>query len=132
MLPDFYSEQSRLSALTVLYSDQPAALGQLLLTVPESKVVSATSAEAEVLRGYLQSGVALLLDGFHPGNVSREALTEFGFTFLRCAPELSDDPTAKKALRELEDAGFMFIGSPQGDVIGEDELIRAALAELNG
>jgi EAL domain-containing protein (putative c-di-GMP-specific phosphodiesterase class I) len=127
MIPSFYSKQNQLDRLEQLFQDQPIEREQLLLTIPEDRILQSDAAAAEVVQHYLQSGINLLLDGVHPDRISQQKLEQFGFRFLRLAPELSGDLAAEHAKKELVQAGFVVLDAPENTPMSEDEMIHECL-----
>jgi hypothetical protein len=125
MIPAFYSGKSHLDMIAQVFEDQQIERERLILTVPEEKVLQQDS--AEMIRQYLQSGINLLLDGFHPDKVSKQELKEFGFKFLRFAPELKGDLAAEHAKKELLESGFTVFNAPEDAPMSEDEMINDCL-----
>ena len=149
VLPDFYKQGSHLQQFNKLFEDQPVAKERLMLTVPEDVVLHANKSVGEVLSRYLRNGLVLVVDNYHPDNLSAQRLKEMGFTHLRVAPELYLQQSTANAMYELANMGFTLIGggadtpdllgwqiasgvaftggTVTGIPVNEDDLIRDAL-----
>ena len=110
MLPDFYLCSSQLQRINQVFKDQGIEKKQLLLTIPESVVLKANKATVEVIGRYLRNGVVLVLDGYHPDQITTEQLQEMGFTYLRLAPELYLQQETANTMADLRRKGFVLIG----------------------
>ena len=150
MLPDFYLTGSQLQRINQMFKDQGIEKSKLMLTVPESVLKNANKATVETLGRYLRNGIVLVLDGYHPDDISPKLLQELGFTHLRLASELHLQQHTANAMASLRNIGFTLLGggadSPDalawlldsgvrfvggtmtGVQVSEDELIRDALA----
>ncbi|MBQ4333664.1 MAG: EAL domain-containing protein [Clostridia bacterium] len=146
-MPDeFYALGSKLKEFTQLFEDQPIEKENLLLTISESAVVSATKATLETIAKYRRNHISLVLDNFHPEAWAPERLKELGFTHLRLAPEVCMLEETANSAQALKTWGFTILGAgvdtPEmqswlfangaewvsgpvtGPSVSEDELIR--------
>lgn len=150
MLPDFYHLGTELQRFKQLFTDQPIPHEKLLLTIPEKTVLEASKATQEIIHRYLRNGICLVLDGYHPGSISVDALKDLGFTHLRLAPELYLKQETANEMNLLLKRGFTLLGGNadshdallwlaacgvsyssgtlSGIPVSEDELIRDCLA----
>ena len=150
MMPDFYLQGSQLQRMNQLFKDQPISHDQLLLTVPEELVRTATKATTEVIERYLRNGFRLVVDNYNPETLSYEKLKAMGFQHLRLAPELYMKQETANTMNQLRREGFTLIGGGAntndimnwlvacgvvfmsgtltGIPVNEDELIRDSLA----
>ncbi len=148
-LPEFFRKGSHLQQLNKLFEDQPVPKEKLMLTVPEEVVLQANKSVTEVLTRYLRNGIVLVVDNYHPDDLTAHRLKEMGFTHLRVAPELYLQQSTANAMYELKNLGFTLIGggadtpdllawqiaagvaftggTVTGIPVDEDELIRDAL-----
>lgn len=150
MMPDFYLQGSQLQRMNQLLKDQPIDHNQLLMTIPEDVIMNATKAVTEVIERYLRNGFRLVVDNYHPENLPAEKLKGMGFQHLRLAPELYLQQETANTMNTLRRQGFILVGggadtfdilgwlsacgvafmsgTMTGIPVGEDELIRDALA----
>jgi len=149
VMPSFYELESQLSRFQQLLEDQPIPKNQLMLVMPEWVITEGTRDMVKAVKSYLENGVFLLLDDYHPENIPLEKVVEMGFKYVRFAPELHlKKQTALdiKALQEmgaivlggnaethdalgwLNACGVKFLSGPlSGVLVDEDELIRDCL-----
>ena len=150
MMPDFYLQGSQLQRLNQLLKDQPIDHNQLLLTIPEEIIINANKSVTEVIERYLRNGFRLVVDNYHPEALDSEKLKGMGFQHLRLAPELYLKQETANTMNTLRRSGFTLVGggadtfdivgwlsacgvvfmsgTMTGIPVGEDELIRDALA----
>ena len=150
MMPSFYKLGTQLQRLNQLFTDQPVSRDKLMLTVPFSFLQSANKADKEILGRYMRAGIALVLDGYNPAQMSIDEVTELGFTRVRFAPELHLKPETSAAMIQLREKGVTLLGGGAdtwsaldwlkncgavcasgtfcGVSVNEDELIRDCLA----
>ena len=143
---DFYTQTSRLKGFNQLYEDQPIEKSSLLITVSEAFLLAANKSEQEYVTRYLRNEIPVVLDGFHPDAWEPEKLKEFGFRYLRLAPELAMLPETAESIQLLKTWGFVIMcggvdsaeakkwllengvelisGPVTGQLITENELIR--------
>ncbi len=107
---DFFLQGYPLKRLNQLFADQTISKDTLLLTVPEDLVLNAKKGTLETLALYMRNGCRLLLDGYHPANLSPERLKELGFTDLRIAKELHFDQETANTIFTMRQQGFRFLG----------------------
>lgn len=118
---DFYSGDNQWERLEKLYEDTGIDRKRLLLTVPEQLLRKEPSVSSR-LTEYIEHGVALLLDDYHPEALPISYIREIGITHVR----LAKDVTAPGDwIQELKNRGIKTIDWPTGDTwLSEDELIR--------
>ncbi len=119
MIPDFYTLPSQLKRFDQLYKDQPIERGNLILTIPATFVASANKGICEILARYNRNNVPLLLDGYIPGQLEAEKITELGFRFVRFDRSTYLTPEAAAAMKALQQTGIEIIG---GDADSEDAI----------
>jgi EAL domain-containing protein (putative c-di-GMP-specific phosphodiesterase class I) len=107
---DFFGNTSQLKLFNQLFTDQPVPRGMLLLTVPADSLIGCTKGREENLKRLLRNEVELVLDDYDPAKISRDVLEDFGFAYVRLAPELNGKPETAAALSELIDLNFKVIG----------------------
>lgn len=106
MIPEFYQLGTQLQKFIQLYNDQLIAKTKLILTLPEETYKEMSKANREVLQRYLRHGVAIVLDGYHPGDIPSEDLLRAGITRVRIAPELYLTQECANAIGKLCGQGF--------------------------
>ena len=146
---DFYTQGGRLKGFNQLFEDQPIDKSSLLLTISETAVQKANKGVQEVISRYLRNGITLVLDNFHPDAWEPEALKEYGFRYLRLAPEVCMQPETADTIQVLQTWGFTILGGGvdsadmkkwlfdngaayisgpiTGASVGEDEMIRDSI-----
>ena len=110
MIPEFYQLSSQLQKFTQMYLDQHIEKDKLLITLPEETYKGANKSQKEIIARYLRHGVAIVLDGYHPGEIPAEELLEAGFTRLRPAPELYLTQECANEMNKLRSMGFVLYG----------------------
>ncbi len=120
MLPAFYQEESKLDEMDQLFVDQPIAREKLMLTVPERVLLENSAHAMATVRAYAQNGIALVLENYHPQNISLAQLQNLGITRVRLAPELYVQQETAQAMRELRSAGIHLLA---GSVAEHDTLL---------
>ena len=150
MMPDFYLQGSQLQRMNQLFKDQPIDHDQLLMTIPEETILTASKATTDVIERYLRNGFRLVVDGYHPDKLPADKLKAMGFQHLRLAPELYLKQDTANTMNTLRKQGFTLIGggadnydilawlaacgvvfmsgTMTGIPVGEDDLIRDSLA----
>lgn len=88
MIPSFYTQGTQLQRFMKLWEDQGIDKSRLILTIPQSVVLTANKETATVIRRYAKNGVALMLDDWNPDEMSTEQIKEIGFEFVRPDPAL--------------------------------------------
>ncbi len=145
---EFYGKESHLKRFEELFANQPVDRSCLLLTLPQEKLLKANKGELETITRYLKNGVALLLDGYDPQNVSPTRLKELGIAHVRLAPQICAQPhyaadvqalralditvfadaTAAEQLQWLAECGVYAARTPwSNDPMDEDTLIQSSL-----
>ena len=150
MLPDFYLGNSQLQRINQVFKDQEIDRSKLMLSLPEQLLKKANKATVETLSRYLRNGIVLVLDGYHPDDISPKLLQELGIAHLRLAGELHLQQKTANTMADLRRMGFTLVGggadtpdalawlldsgvsfaggTMTGVMVNEDELIRDALA----
>lgn len=146
---DFYTHESMLPRLVKLCENEGIPRDMFYVTIPEAALFEEDSHAPDIVRTYIKEGFALVLDGFHPKQMSAEQLKDYGFTWLRLAPELIGSQETANAITVLRRQGFHFIGGGAdtaeslewqlgsgvsyvsgtltGPLMEEDEMIRTSL-----
>ena len=106
MLPGFYSPQSHLQRFTKLFEDQSVNKEKLILTLPQSTVLSANKATLEVISRYIKNGINLLLDGWDYRSFSVDKVRELGIKAVRPDPSLYLSADFAGVLSSLPDLGI--------------------------
>ena len=149
MMPSFYELDSQLSRFQQLLEDQPIPQNKLMLTMPESVITQGTKDMVNNVKSYLQNGVFLMLDDYHPENIPIEKVLEMGFKYVRFASELHLKKQTTLDIKTLQLAGVVVLGGNaeshnaldwlhacgvqlhsgplSGVLVDEDELIRDCL-----
>jgi len=110
MLPEFYGLETQLQKFNQLFIDQPIDKHAIMLTIPESVLLTSTKAQMEVIRRYTRNGIRLVLDGYHPDSIPSERLIEMGITAVRIDPELYMQQDTANAITKLIRQGFTVFG----------------------
>lgn len=127
MAADFYKGESQLGKLEQLFEDQPIDRSKLLLLVPEEAVVMAKAEELENFTSYIEEGIQLVVDGYHPDELSVETLQQVGFSKVRIAA-VGEEEEQEELIEELKDVGIANIGYTDSKMeMTEDELIKNML-----
>ncbi len=111
MFGEFFTKENHLKRFEELFANQPIDRSRLLIAIPEEKVLNANKGEAEVIRRYLKSGIALVLDDYHPESISPAMLKEWGFNHVRLSPETSAQPLYASDIRALQDRNIQVFAS---------------------
>lgn len=145
----FYRGEDQSQALEKLFHDQPIDRKMLMLTVPEKVITGGKESTINKLVNYIDNGISLVLDDYHPENIPMEKLIEIGFTQVRIAPELYLKRETAEVIEKLKGHGIKIIGggidnhdamawltaagasymsgTMSGMLVTEEELIRDAL-----
>lgn len=110
MLGGFYEGESIWSRLEQLFMDQPIDKSRLKLIVPEDTLFSPDNQVKANLIQYIENGVCLVLDDYHPERVSIRELQEIGFTYVRIAPELYLSQETANHITVLKNYGITVLG----------------------
>lgn len=151
MMPDFYTSGTQLQRLLQLFKDQPIHKEKLLLTIPAETIRTANKSNTEIIERYLRNGIQLVVDDYDPDLVQPDKLKQMGFQWVRLAPKLYGKPETALAMTQLHQQQFKLLGGGVEDhdtlswlernyvsfssgpitglTVGEDELIRDALAQ---
>lgn len=147
----FYEGETQIERFEKLFEDQPIDTSKLMLTVPEDLILNGDPKTKATLISYIEKGVCLVLDDYHPENLTVDALNRIGFTHVRLASELNVSLKASNDVAKLrnqgvnvignnadnhntlswmETNGFVFAsGTLSGIPVSEDELIRDMIAK---
>ena len=60
----------------------------MILTLPQSVVLSANKETATVIRRYIKNGACLMLDDWNPAQLTADQVKEIGFDYIRPDPSL--------------------------------------------
>lgn len=148
----FYESDSHVDRFGTLFEEQPIDSSKLMLSVPEDLVLNGEARFKANLVSYIEKGVCLVLDDYHPDNLSIEALNKIGFTHVRLVDELNKASEVANEITKLRNQGICVIGSKadnfdilswmeksgiafaSGALSGvpeaEDDIIRAMIAKL--
>lgn len=119
----FYSENLS-DRLEKLFSDTAIDRKKLMLTVSES-LIKKEHKILERLSNYIDQGVVLVLDDYHPEDVSVALLRKIGFTHVRIAKDSLVRNDIREILQQLKNQGISVINWPSGETnLTEDELIH--------
>lgn len=120
MFSEFFRGENHSERLAQMYEDTAVDRKKLLLAVPERLLRSDRSVNAR-LTEYIEQGVTLVLDDYHPEDMPIELIREIGFTHVRVA---KDSTVQNDTLQELQSHGITVIDWPSGEAwLSEDELI---------
>jgi len=132
MPDDFYSSTSHLKAFNQLYEDQPIDKSSLMLTISEQVAKEANKATQEVIGRYLRTGIDLVLDDFHPDRWEPETLKEFGFKYLRLAPDACSQEDLADTIEAFRTWGFILFAGQVETKAMQKQLFESGVAELSG
>lgn len=149
MPDDFYNSTSYLKTFNQFFEDQPIVRSDLMLTVSEQVLRESNKATLEVIGRYMRAGIVMMVDGLHPDQWEPEKLKEYGFKYLRLAPDacvqedladtveafktwgftiLADQVETKAMQKQLFDSGVAMLSGPvTGQVLTEDDMIRESI-----
>lgn len=123
----FFKGESQLERFRQLFEDQPIDMSKLLLAVPEEAVILAKPEELENFTSYIEEGIQLVVDGYHPEELSMDTLQKVGFSKVRIA-FTGDVEEELEILEELESVGITTIDyGVSKEEITEEELIKRML-----
>jgi hypothetical protein len=91
MAAGFYQGDSQRGRFEQLLREQPIDSSKLLLTVPMQAVLTVDKKGKENLIEYIESGIQLVLDSYHPDELPIEQIQEIGFVKVRIAPDLAQE-----------------------------------------
>lgn len=132
MLPGFYNLGTQLQRLNQLFEDQDIERSKLMITLPEEVYLKASKTRKEIIGRYLRSGIALVLDDYHPDKINYAELVEMGFRYLRLAPELYIQRETAELMQVLRNHGFTLLGR---DANSNDQLswqVASGIAATRG
>ena len=120
MFSEFYQGENHGERLAQMYEDTAIDRKKLLLAVPESLIRNDCSVNAR-LTEYIEQGITLMLDDYHPEELSIALIREIGFTHVRLA---KDQMVISDNVQKLQKSGITVIDWPSGEAwLDEDELI---------
>ena len=121
----FYTSGNHMEHLEKMFSDTGIDRKRLRLTVQESLIKKADHKVLDRLTDYIDQGITLVLDNYHPEDMSIPKVREIGFTQVRIAKDSSSWNDMKQTVQELKNHGITVIDQPSGETdLSEDELIR--------
>ncbi|MBO5069124.1 MAG: EAL domain-containing protein [Roseburia sp.] len=121
---EFFRGPDQSEQLAKFYEDTQIDSKKLVLTVPE-RLIREDRAVYPRLTEYIEQGVVLMVDDYHPEDIPVELLREIGFTHVRIAKDSNAFTEAKENVQELQRHGITVIDWPVGDgQLTEDELIQ--------
>lgn len=120
----FYSGENLSKKLEKLFSDTAIDKKKLMLTVPGNLLKNERKI-SERLSDYIEQGVVLVLDDYHPEDIPIALLREIGFTYVRIAKDSLIRNGITETLQELKNHGISVLDWPSGETnLTEDELIH--------
>ena len=127
LFPEFYDDD-QWSIFDEIRQNESLDRRSLMPGVPEEVICRAGVDTLAQLTGYLEAGIPLILDGYHPERVSVGQLVEVGFSYVQPAAEALADENWKDTEAELTRHGIIVLNRPNTEVtFSEDELIRDVL-----
>lgn len=127
VVADFYKGESQLGRLEQLLEEQPIDRSKLLLLVPEEAVIMGKVEELENLTSYIEEGIQLVLDGYHPEELPMEILQQIGFSKVRIAA-VGEEEEQEELIEELKEVGIVNIGYANSkEEMTEEEWIKEML-----
>lgn len=120
MFSEFYQGENHGERLAQMYEDTAIDRKKLLVAVPESLLRKDRSVNAR-LTEYIEQGITLMLDDYHPEDLPIALIREIGFTHVRLAKDQTD---ISDNVQKLQKSGITVIDWPSGEAwLDEDELI---------
>lgn len=120
----FYQGENQSEKLRQLYEDTSIDPKTLMLTVQEA-LLKADPAVEKRLTEYIDRGVVLVLDNFHPEELPLEKIRQIGFTHVRIAKDSVCFENSRQLQSNLYQHGITVIDWPAGEgQLTEDELIH--------
>jgi CheY-like chemotaxis protein len=110
MIPEFFQLPTQLARFTKLFADQPIDKEMLILALPEETYKQLNKTSREILGRYLRHGVEIMLDGYHPDEITPEELMSQGIVKVRLAPELYMKEETANTMSRLMRMGFTVYG----------------------
>lgn len=132
MMPSFYSLNSQLERFNQLFAHQPIPREQLMLTIPEDVIKNADQERLEVIGQYINEGICLVLDGYHPESFTFQQLEQMGFKHVRFAPELHMMPETATAVRAMRQMGITVIGGGVEDHDTQGWMLACGVSFMSG
>lgn len=127
MAAGFYQGDSRIGRFEQLFREQPIDSSKLMLTVPMQVVLTVNKQEKENLISYIESGIQLVLDNYHPDEFQIEQIQEIGFAKVRIAPDLAQE-SREETQNMLQSHGIACIHyGVAGTEVEEETLIQELL-----
>ena len=83
MIPSFYTKGTQLQRFIKLFEDQPIEKSRLILTIPQSVVLEANKETVTVLNRYIRNGIALMIDGWQPEQLTAAEVKALGIEYVR-------------------------------------------------
>jgi len=103
-----------------------------MLTISEQVAKEANKATQEVIGRYLRTGIDLVLDDFHPDRWEPETLKEFGFKYLRLAPDACSQEDLADTIEAFKTWGFILFAGQVETKAMQKQLFESGVAELSG
>ena len=118
---EFYRGENQSERLEQMFEDTAIDRKKLMLTVSEQLLRKDRSVNTR-LSEYIEQGITLVLDEYHPEDLPIALIREIGFTHVRVA---KDSTIRDEVLQELRGHGITVIDWPSGETwLSEDELIN--------
>lgn len=111
VMEGFYSEDNKLYKLQELFADQPIDNSKLMLTVPENAIINGVVKAKENLIEYIENGIQLVLDDYHPDRLSLNEIREIGFSKVRFSPEVYGSQEIANIMTIFKNKGITIIGA---------------------
>ncbi len=149
MIPSFYQQSYLEERLEKLWREQPIDKSKFIWTLPESILNTTDKEVLRFIKRLIKSGVALMLDDWHPDKTPLEEIEEYGIKYIRPATEYylthemadilmklpskgitvyAKDVDSDDAMRWLGACGVKHMhGVLSGHAVTEDELIRDSI-----
>ena len=132
MLPHFFTRENHLQRFEQLFDDQPIERDKLMLCVPAAEVVAGGKGMRAQLNRYNRSGIALVLDGYDPAELSLDEIKELGFTRIRFKRELYLQESIANTMTSLRELGYTLLGGGVDDSNVQRWLIACGVSAMSG
>lgn len=120
----FFTSENHIERLEKMYADTGIDRKKLMLTV-QSTLLEKEHKIVGKLRDYIEQGVVLVLDNYHPEKMSMEKVREIGITKVRIAKEFYECGDIKQINQKMKSHGISVIDWPSGETnLTEEEVIH--------
>lgn len=121
MFADFFIGEDQKEHLETMYDNSQIDRKKMMLGVPEKLLIEERSVHKR-LTDYMEQGIVLVVDDYHPEKLPISFIRELGFSKVRVSKE------SKASIQELQNQGISVIDWPSGEgMLTEDELINYLL-----